>query len=126
MTRNHITSAVAASAALLALSACGSSQSETADAQNNVAAHAVRVTELPPSIQKSRTYRCSDNSIFYVDFLTNNTARIRTEQNGTAATLTAQGGNPPFVAEGYSIAANADQTRIAAPGHAAQSCRSNS
>jgi hypothetical protein len=120
MTRNLISFAAAASAAL-ALSACGSDQPEAAES-NNVTAHVAQV-QLPPSIQASRTYRCADNSVVYVDFYTNNTAQLRTEQTGPATALAAEGGNPPYLAEGYSVAANADTTRIETPGRAAQSCR---
>lgn len=128
MIRNLISSAAAASAALLTLSACGSQapDDDAATAQNQqyqTAARAARITELPPAIQVSRTYRCGE-SIYYVDFYTNNTAQLRTEQTGPATTLTAEGGNPPFVAEGYSIGANASETRIQVPGKSAQSCRS--
>ena len=40
--------------------------------------------ELPPAIAASRTYRCKDNSLVYIDFYTNNTAMYRTEKGGTA------------------------------------------
>jgi hypothetical protein len=121
MTRNLISFAAAASAAL-ALSACGSEQPDAAAESNNATA-AVAQVQLPPSIQASRTYRCADNSIVYIDFYTNNTAQLRTEQTGPATALTAEAGNPPYLAEGYSVAANADTTRIETPGRAAQSCR---
>ena len=125
MTRNLISFA-AALAGSLALSAC-STEPETVvagaeDPQKEALAKAAPKA-LPPSIQASRTYRCADNSLVYVDFYTNNTAQLRTEQGGTATTLTAEGGNPPFRAEGYSVAANAERTSIAVPGRAAQSCR---
>ena len=127
MTRNLITSA-AAIAAVLGLSACNSDRgAESADnsaAGNGAAAKAPPV--LPPSIEKSRIYRCRDNSLVYVDFLTNGTAAVRTEQTGLPTSLTAQGGNPPYVAEGYSVSANADQATIAVPGRASQSCRASS
>ncbi len=126
MTRHIATIAAAASAVLLTLSACSQEQPDAAaEAQNqqNQIQHVARVTELPPAIQASRTFRCGDD-VYYVDFYTNNTAQLRTEQTGPATTLTAEGGNPPFVAEGYSIAANAAETRIAVPGKPAQTCRS--
>jgi len=117
----------AASAALLTLSACGQEQPDAAsEAQNQQAEAAERaaaVAELPPAIQASRTFRCGDD-VYYVDFFTNNTAQLRTEQTGPATTLTAEGGNPPFVAEGYSIADNAAETRIEVPGKPARACRS--
>ena len=74
------------------------------------------VKELPPAIAASRTYRCSDNSLFYVDFYTNNTALLRTVRGGDAVTLQAEGGNPPFVADGHSVSDNGESVRITAPG----------
>lgn len=80
------------------------------------------IKELPPAIAASRTYRCSDNSLFYVDFYTNNTALLRTTRGGEAVTLTAADGNPPFTADGHSVSANADDVRITAPGKSNLSC----
>ena len=78
----------------------------------------------PPMIQASRTYRCRDNSLYYVDFYTNHSAMVRTQEGGDpVAMLTAQGGNPPYVGqEGYSISGNGEQVSISAPGHGSQSC----
>lgn len=36
---------------------------------------------LPPSIQASKTYRCSDNSVVYVDWMSDGTSRVKTEAN---------------------------------------------
>lgn len=71
----------------------------------------------PPMIQASRTYRCRDNSLVYIDFYTNNTAMVRTERGSSpVATLTAEGGSPPYQAEGYSVSANADEISYTSPG----------
>ena len=70
----------------------------------------------PPMIQVTRAYRCRDNSLVYVDFYTNNTATVRTSRDGLpVATLTAEGGNPPYRAEGYSVSANADEISYTSP-----------
>jgi len=44
--------------------------------------------ELPPSIAASKTYRCKDNSLVYVDWLSDGTARVKAARNevGTPAT----------------------------------------
>ena len=124
MTRNHITFAAAALAASLTLIGCNSQAERDAAANASEAQNQAKApVELPPSIQASRTYRCRDNSLVYVDFYTNNTARVRIEQNGTPTILTAEGGNPPFRAEGYSVSANAENAEIAVPGRGSQSCR---
>lgn len=80
--------------------------------------------ELPPSIVASRTYRCRDNSLVYVDFLSNGTANIRNDEGGApVATLTAEGGTPPYTGSGYSVSANAAEIRYTAPGRGSQTCR---
>lgn len=126
MERNLISFAAAAIAGSLALSACNS-EPETitagpADPQKEALAKATP-KQLPPSIQVSRVYRCADNSLVYVDFYTNDTVQLRTEQGGTPVTLTAEGGNPPYRAEGYSVSANAASASIAVRGGGAKQCR---
>jgi len=116
--------AAASIAALLSLAACDQ-QTVTAntavDPQANALAKAAPV-ELPPAIQASRTYRCKDNSLVYIDFYTNDTAMVRKERGGEAVTLTATEGNPPYTAEGYSLSANADSISLTQPGSGTQSC----
>lgn len=118
--------AAAPLAAALALAACNSEPetvtSELPDPQAEALKNAAPV-ELPPAIQAARTYRCKDNSLVYIDFYTNNTARVRKERGGESTTLTAVAGNPPYVAEGYSVSANADQIDYTAPGAGTQSCK---
>ena len=43
---------------------------------------------LPPSIQASKAYRCKNNSLIYVDWLSDGTARVKKtrEEVGTALT----------------------------------------
>jgi hypothetical protein len=106
--------AAAASAALVVLSACQQSAPEMVnnyDPQGEALKNAAPV-QLPPAVTESRTYRCSDNSLFYVDFYNNNTATIRTREDGPTTTLTAAGGAPPYSGEGYTISANAAHTNI--------------
>jgi hypothetical protein len=128
MASNVVTfSAAAALAACISLTACSNSAAE-ADAQNNLAAaeanaSAAAVRNVPPSIAASRIYRCPDNSIVYVDFFTDNTASLRTEELGTPTRLNPENGQPPFKAEGFSVAANAERTSITVPGKSAQTCR---
>ena len=52
-------------------------------------ANAGEVT-LPPSIAASRSYRCKDNSLVYVDWLSDGTARVKANRNevGTPANPT--------------------------------------
>ena len=124
MTRNLVTCAAVATAASLALAACGEPETVTAgpaDPQKEALAKATP-KQLPPSIQNSRTYRCADNSLVYVDFYNDNTAQLRTSQTGDSTVLTAAGGNPPYTAEGHSVSANSENVRITAPGKNNLSC----
>jgi hypothetical protein len=111
-------------AALIALGAC---QAETITPKDDdpqaEALHNAAPVEAPPMIQASRTYRCKDNSLIYADFYTNDTALVRTEKNGTAATLTAAEGKPPYIGEGWTVSDNAAQVSITRPGKGSQSCK---
>jgi hypothetical protein len=44
--------------------------------------------ELPPAIDASKTYRCKDNSLVSIDWLSDGTARIKAEQAGAGTTVT--------------------------------------
>ena len=122
--RNILSFAAAAVAATLTLAACQQEPEviETPDPQAEALKNAPPV-ELPPAIVASRTYRCKDNSLLYAEFLSNNTARVRQTQDGEPTVLTAEGGNPPFKADGYSLSANAQQVTYSAPGSGSQSCK---
>ena len=75
-------------------------------------------------IQASRTYRCKDNSLVYAEFYTNDTVKVRTAKDGAPTTLAAgEGGQPPYVAEGWSLSANAPPINLTSPGKGSQTCR---
>jgi hypothetical protein len=118
--------AVAMIAASTALAACSSEPEVVTINEFDPMAEALKnagPVEPPPMIADSRTYRCRDNSLVYIDFYTNNTAAVRTERGQPpVATLTAEGGNPPYTAEGYSISANAEEISYTAPGKGTQPC----
>jgi hypothetical protein len=82
---------------------------------------------LPPSITASKIYRCADNKIVYVDWLSDNkSANIRTEKGGAPTALTAaEPGKTMTAAGGYSLdgKASANEAKIAIPGHPSQSCK---
>ena len=119
--------ATAPLAALIALAACDNptiDPNKEEQARAEAAANSAATLEAPPMIQASRTYRCRDNSLYYVDFYTNHSAMVRTQQGGDpVAMLTAEGGNPPYVGqEGYSVSGNGEQVSISAPGRGSQTC----
>ncbi len=118
---------LAAFAALATLGACNS-EPETvnagpADPQAEALNTAAPVQNLR-MIQASRTFRCKDNSLIYVDFYTDNTAAARLDKGAQPTVLNAaEGGKPPFTAEGWSVSDNAAQVSITAPGKGTQSCK---
>ena len=62
---------------------------------------------LPPSITASRAYRCKDNSLVYVDWYSDGTARVKAARNevGTPATaedLKGDSSSPTITANGKS------------------------
>jgi hypothetical protein len=82
---------------------------------------------LPPSVTSSKIYRCADNKVVYVDWLSDNlSANIRTEQGGSPNHVAAtEAGKPMTSANGYSIsgAPGGSSVKIATPAHPAQSCK---
>lgn len=44
--------------------------------------------ELPPAIVASDAYRCKDNSLIYIDWFSDDTARIKSGQSDAGTTLT--------------------------------------
>src|SRR3712207_5843160 len=86
--------AAAAVAASLLLTACNT-EPEVVDTNPDPMKEELaksKPVELPPAIQASRTYRCKDNSLVYIDFMSNNTAFIRKEKGAEPplATVTAE------------------------------------
>ena len=117
--------AAATIAVSLSLVACNN-EPEVVDTSPDPQAEALKnaaPVELPPAIAASRTYRCKDNSLVYVDFYTNNTAMYRTEKGGTPTALTAPEAGKPYVAEGYSVSANDANITLTAPGKGTLSCK---
>jgi hypothetical protein len=107
--------AAAASAALFTLSACqkhGPEVINTYDPQAEALQNAAPVTAPPPMISANKTYRCADNSLYFVDFYTNNTATIRTSQEGATTQLTQTGGAGPFTGSGQSVSGNETHVTI--------------
>ena len=123
MTRTFTIFAVVAAAAL-----AGCNKQETAEADNaaNATVNAVPV-EMPPTIAHSGIYRCKDNSVVYVDWLSDNkSANFRADRNATPIQLKADEGGKPMTGEGgYSLTgtAQASSITLARPGKASQSCK---
>jgi hypothetical protein len=126
MTRTPLILALAAAAAL---AGCGNEdhnivaggEPEDTNAPSNAG------VQLPPSIVASKIYRCGDNKIVYVDWLSDNkSANIRTDKGGAPTLVTApEAGKPMGGPEGYSLegSATSGSAKIGVPGHPAQSCK---
>ena len=94
------------------------------DEPTNAAANA-DVT-LPPSISASKIYRCADNDVVYVDWLSDGTANIRADKDSPPTHLTAVEPGKALTAEGgYSVNGKATDAsvRIAVPGQSEESCK---
>jgi hypothetical protein len=119
MTRTPLALVLTAAAAL-----AGCNQ---ADQTNQAANEAVNEpVVLPPSIVHSKIYRCKDNSVVYIDWLSDSlSANIRTDKNGPAIHVMAPVAGEPMVAEGYSLTGEgtASNVTLTRPGKGSQSCK---
>jgi hypothetical protein len=88
-------------AAVLGLSACKSEPETfnigTGDPMQAELANAADVA-LPPMLRATTTYRCKDNSLIFVDYMTDDmSANLRTEKGGPITPLKAPEAGQPFV-----------------------------
>ncbi len=114
MTRTPLLLALLATASL---GACNNDNSHTIvagpDEGNTPAADEnLANVQLPPSITASKIYRCKDNSVIYVDWLSDGTARVRTNKTDI--------GNTVQVGDGGAIKGSASASTISYNG---QSCK---
>ena len=118
--------AAAPVAALLSLAACQSEPETVGQAKDPMAEELKNAppVELPPAMV-ARTFRCADNSLVYADFSADGQfARIGTSQSDRVRVAAATA-NSNYSGEGYTISANAEDTRIKVPGKSEQRCRSH-
>jgi hypothetical protein len=126
MTRTPLLLALAATAAL----AGGNKENHTiiagpdGDEANNAPATNEPIA-LPPSIASSKIYRCKDNSVVYIDWLSDNkSANFRAKQDATPVALTAPEVGKPMTADGYSLSGTPGGKSITLerPGKGSQAC----
>ena len=114
-------------ALLVLLSACNSEPENLTAADNDPDAATVAAApkvELPPMMTGSRTYRCKDNSLVYIDFFNNGTAVYKAKkEDATGTTLKSEAEGKPYVAEGYSVSANSAEISLTAPGKGSTTCK---
>ncbi len=118
MNRVALLSVLVAAAAL-----AGCNKSEPADQTANVVVNEPLV--LPPSIVASKAYRCKDNSLAFVDYLSDGkTATVRDARDATPTALTMAEPGQPYTAEGYSLTGSATDAKvtITRPGKGPQAC----
>jgi len=115
-------------AATAALSACSSEPEtitgkDTDDMKNELAS--APPVELPPAVAASKTYRCADASLVYVDFFADNkSANLRTEKTGTPTKVAALEAGQAMTAEGgFSLSGSGEKVDITVPGKSSQSCK---
>ena len=123
-TRNVLTAA--SMAAFLILSACNTEPEViggAVDPQAEALKNAPPV-QLPPAIRESKIYRCRDNSVVYVNVLTDGNANVRSvEDEPPSATLTRQSPDGPLTGNGFSLSGTGDTVTFSSPDVPAQSCR---
>jgi hypothetical protein len=122
----HCILAALSSAAFLSLAACGGPETVTADDDDPQAAELAKATpkELPPAIASSKTYRCKDNSLVYIDFMNDQkTALFKATKDGSPTLLTAPEAGKPFIAEGYSLSGSGGSVNLSRPGKGSQACK---
>jgi hypothetical protein len=115
MHKSRIASA-AALAALAILAACNSEPEAISvnrfDPQAEALKNAAPVAP-PPMIVANRTYRCRpDNSLYYVSFLSNNSANVRTTEDGIPEMLNSEDADGPYTGEGLTISGNGETVTI--------------
>src|SRR3954447_9909996 len=90
---------------------------------NNVVANTP--IQLPPTIAASKIYRCGDNSVVCVDWLSDNkSANVRTAANGSPTQVVSAEPGKPLTGSGISLSGSATESsvKIDRPGHGSQSC----
>jgi len=124
MTRNRIVISLVAAAALAGCNKENHTITAGSDGNDvNVAANASIV--LPPSIAASKTYRCGDNSVVFVDWLSDNkSANVRTEATGSPTQVVAAEPGKPLTGSGLSLtgSASGSSVMLERPGHGSQTC----
>src|SRR4029453_11399832 len=91
--------------AAAALAGCNQSdQNATANEAQANAANAAAPVVLPPSIAHSKIYRCKENSVVYIDWVSDKKSpNFNPEKTAAPTQLVAREVGQKMVAEGYSL-----------------------
>lgn len=119
---NHMKTLIAI-AAVAALAGCNNQNQAETDAANEAANSTANANiKLPPAIVASHKYRCKDNSLLSIDWLsdgTSNSARA-TPEGGAAVTLAQAEAGGAYSAEGASLTGDPQAQSVTFKG---QSCK---
>ena len=126
MTRTPLLLMIAAAAAL---AGCKPHTIDADNAAGNAAnsAEANANVQLPPMSLGTKLYRCADNSVVSVDYLSDGkSANVKAGKDGTSVPVTAAEAGKPMTSADGSItlegSATASSAKIAVPGHPSQTC----
>jgi hypothetical protein len=116
-------------AAATALAGCNNSDHNVVagpptDDLSNITAN--EALALPPTIVATKTYRCGDNSVIQVDWLSDNkTANIRTGEDSPVTQVVAPEPGKPMSGSGFTLtgAPSAASVTLERPEHGSQSCK---
>src|SRR3982751_6467862 len=102
MTRNPIVFTLVAAAALAGCNKENHTIGGPDANDSNVVANTP--VQLPPTIAASKIYRCGDNSVVYVDWLSDNkSANVRSEANGSPTQVVSAEPGKPLTGSGISL-----------------------
>lgn len=118
---------ILAAAALVSLAACKPAPEEVdtraPDPMASQLANAAPVV-VPPSIKASVSFRCKDNSLIFVDFLSDDKgASLRTAKDGPITFLKAPEPGQPFTADGYKLTGTPKAVTLEQPGKGSLACK---
>ena len=111
-----------------ALAGCGQPTTITADKPFDPDAAKVSAApqvKLPPALLASKSFRCKDNTIVFVDFFNDElSANLKKDKAGTPIALTAAKAGDPYTGQGYTVKGEASDksVTITQPGKDAQAC----
>lgn len=130
MSISRVSARTAVLAALIALAACNN-EPETIIAggpeQPEPDFGGKPVPQLPPPVKASKTFRCKDNSLVYVDFFADDKgANVRTEKDGPPTMVsTAEPGAEMASTDGTTkLTGDTAAITVTLPGAGAKSCKS--
>ena len=113
--------------ALLSLAACEHKAEEVDSRAPDPMAEALKnapKVELPPAVAATKTLRCGDNSLVFIDFFQGDKqAIVRTVKDGPATVLKAPTAGEPYVADGgFKVTGNAKTATVITPNEGTRTC----